>query len=460
MAELKRPIEPFRIKSVEPIRQISRKERDAALRQAGFNVFNIPAEKVFLDLLTDSGLSAMSSGQWAGMMNSDESCAGSRNFFNLEEAVRNVFGFNHVIPAHQGRAAERLLFGSMLKKGDHVPANIHFNTSRAGLESMGATPVDLAVDECRDPDSGLPFKGNLDPKKLKKFIGAGKAARVPLVIMTVTNASGCGQPVSLENIREVSGICGRAGIPFFLDACRFAENAWFIKKREKGYGGKSVLEIAQEMFSYADGATMSAMKDALVNTGGFVTLDDDGQAERIRNLLVLGEGFPPGGGLAGRDLEAMARGLGEALDEEFLEYRTGQVAYLGGLLDAAGVPVFKPFGGHAIYLLADRFLPRIPRANYPGWALTAALYREYGIRAAEIGGVMFGKRNGAGRKEVFPELELVRLAIPRRVYTASHLDFMAESIIELYRDPEKIKGMRIVHETPLLRHFTARLEEI
>ncbi len=460
MAEFKMPLEPFRIKVVEPIRAVTRREREGLLKQSGFNVFAIPADKVFIDLLTDSGTSAMSDDQWAGLMTGDESYAGARNYFHLERSVQSIFGFTHVIPTHQGRAAERILFGTVLKKGDIVPNNIHFDTTRANIEVLGARAENLVRPEAYDPDSGHPFKGDMDPDRLKALIEAKGVKRIPLVLMTVTNNSGGGQPVSLRNIKEVSGLCAHYGIPFFFDACRFAENAFFIKRREKGYDKKSVLEIAQEMFSYADGATMSGKKDALVNIGGFVTLDDDALTEKIKNLLIISEGFPTYGGLAGRDLEAMARGLNEALDESYLEHRTAQIAYLGGLLDRAGVPVFKPFGGHAVYLLADRFLPHIPRGRYPGWALTVSLYREYGIRAVEIGGVMFGSKAGQGKKEVYPELELVRLAIPRRVYTASHLQYVAESIIDLHKNRDKVRGLRIVHESPFLRHFTARLEEV
>ncbi|MEN6310666.1 MAG: tryptophanase [Acidobacteriota bacterium] len=460
MAELKMPVEPYRIKSVEPIRAVPRKEREALLRQAGFNVFGIPAEKVTIDLLTDSGTSAMSDNQWAGIMTGDESYAGAKNFFHLEKAVQGIFGFSHVIPTHQGRAAERILFGAMVKKGDYVPSNIHFDTTRANIEFLQGKAVNLVRSAAYDPDSEIPFKGDMDPAKLKDFLEAKGAKKVPLVMMTVTNNSGGGQPVSLKNIKEVSQVCAHYEVPFFFDACRFAENAYFIKKREKGYAQKTVHEIAQEMFSYADGATMSGKKDALVNIGGFVTFDDDALAEKVQNLLIISEGFTTYGGLAGRDLEAMARGLGEVLDEEYLEHRTGQVAYLGGLLHEAGVPVFRPFGGHAVYLLADRFLPHIPRCQYPGWALTVALYREYGIRAVEIGGVMFGQKTGQGKKEVYPELELVRLAIPRRVYTASHLQAVAEALIDLHKNRDKIRGLRIVRESPFLRHFTARLEEI
>jgi len=460
MADIKELMEPYRIKVVEPIPSTTRKERDALLRQAGFNVFQIAADKVTIDLLTDSGTSAMSDNQWAGIMMGDESYAGARNFFHLEDAVKDIFGFSHVIPTHQGRAAERILFEGMVKKGDYVPSNIHFDTTRANIEVRGANAVDLAGHEAYDPDSPLPFKGDMDVDRLKKFIESKGVKKIPLVMMTVTNNSGGGQPISLKNIKEVSRVCRHYEVPFFFDACRFAENAFFIKKREKGYAEKSVLEIAQEMFSYADGATMSAKKDGLVNIGGFVTLDDDALSDKLKNILIISEGFPTYGGLAGRDLEAIARGLREVLDEGYLEHRTGQVAFLGDLLAAGGVPFFKPTGGHAVYVLADRFLPHIPRHQYPGWALTVALYREAGIRAVEIGGVMFAKKEGKKGKEVYPELELVRLAIPRRVYTASHLRYVADSLIELHTNRDKVRGMRIVRESPFLRHFTARLEEI
>jgi len=460
MSQIKAPVEPFRIKTVERIKMTSRRERENILQEAGYNVFNIPAEKVFIDLLTDSGTSAMSDNQWSGLMIGDESYAGAKNFFRLEATVKNIFCFKHVIPTHQGRAAERILFETLVRKGDYVPNNIHFDTTRANVEVRGAKAVDLVIDEGYDPDSEHPFKGNMDVDRLKKFIEKKGAKKIPLVMMTITNNSGGGQPVSVKNIKEVSQICKQHKIPLFFDACRFAENAYFVKKREKGYEKKSVLEIAQEIFSYGQGATMSAKKDALVNIGGFVTVDDDQLAEKLKNLLILSEGFPTYGGLAGRDLEAIARGLEEVLEEDYLEYRISQVAYLGKLLDKAGIPIFKPVGGHAVYLLADRFLPHIPRHQYPGWALTVALYREAGIRAVEIGGVMFAQKDRKTGKEVFPKLELVRLAIPRRVYTNAHLEYVAEAIIELYKNREKIKGLRIVRESPHLRHFTVKMEEV
>ena len=460
MTRIKSPAEPFRIKVVEPLRRSTRAEREAALKKAGYNVFGLPAGKIAIDLLTDSGTSAMSDAQWAGIMMGDESYAGARSFFRFEKAVKNLFGFAHVIPTHQGRAAERILFETLLKKGDSVPNNIHFDTTRANVEVRGGIAVDLVKDEAYDPDIERPFKGDMDTAKLEKLIAAKGKSRIPLVLMTVTNNSGGGQPVSLGNIRAVSAICRRHGIPFFFDACRFAENAWFIKRREPGYARKSVAAIAREMFACADGATMSAKKDALVNIGGFLTLNDGDLASRLKNTLIVGEGFPTYGGLAGRDLEAIAQGLAEVVDEDYLEYRTAHVAYLGRLLDESGVPIFKPVGGHAVYLLADRFLPHIPRDQYPGWALTVALYREAGIRAVEIGGVMFGKLDPKTGREVFPSLEMVRLAIPRRVYTASHLEVVAEALIALHKRRDAIKGLRIVEQAPHLRHFTVRMEEL
>lgn len=460
MSEVKMPVEPYRIKVVEPIRRISRREREKILLQAGLNVFNIPAEKIFIDLLTDSGTSAMSDNQWAGMMVGDESYAGARNFFHLEKAVRRIFGFKHVLPTHQGRAAERIFFEAILRPGDYVPNNIHFDTARANVEVRGGQAVDLVIDEAFDPRSEFPFKGNMDPDKLERFIRAKGREKVPVVMMTITNNSGGGQPVSLDNIRQVSKICRRHRIPFFFDACRFAENAYFIKKKEKGYERKSLLEIAREMFALADGATMSAKKDALVNIGGFITLSDDRLAERLKNLLIISEGFPTYGGLAGRDLEAISRGLEEVLEEDYLEHRIHQVAYLGELLDRAKIPVYKPYGGHAVYILADQFLSHIPRHQFPGWALTVALYREAGIRAVEIGGVMFAQKKKGRLRETFPPLELVRLSVPRRVYTASHLKYVADALIRLYHKRHQIKGLRIVEEAPYLRHFTVRMEEI
>jgi tryptophanase len=445
---------------VEPVRRPSRAEREEALRRAGYNVFGLPAEKIFIDLLTDSGTAAMSDSQWAGIMRGDESYAGARSFFRFEKAVRGLFGFEHVIPTHQGRAAERILFEAMVKKGDFVPSNIHFDTTRANIEVRGAAAVDLVIEEAYDPISAYSFKGDMDVAKLEAFIAAKGRARIPLVMLTITNNSGGGQPVSMANIRKVSAVCRAAGIPFFFDACRFAENAWFIKQREKGFARKSVASIAREMFAHADGATMSAKKDALANIGGFLTLADGELAKRLKSILIISEGFPTYGGLAGRDLEAIAQGLAEVVEEDYLAYRTAQAAYLGALLDRAGVPYFKPVGGHAVYLLADRMLPDIPREQYPAWALTVALYREGGVRAVEIGGVMFGHQNPRTGKMVFPRLEMVRLALPRRVYTASHLAYVADALGAIARRKESVRGVRIVDEPRFLRHFTARFEEI
>jgi len=453
------PVEPFRIKVVEAVHLPKRGERERLLRAAGYNVFGIPAEKIFIDLLTDSGTSAMSDRQWAGIMVGDESYAGARSFFRFEKAVRDIFGFAHVIPTHQGRAAERILFEALVRKGDSVLNNIHFDTTQANVEVRGGRAVNLVREEAYDPDADLPFKGDMDTGKLDAYL-ARRRAKVPLVMMTVTNNSGGGQPVSMANIKAVSATCRRHRVPFFFDACRFAENAYFIKRRERGFGNWSVRDVARKMFSYADGATMSGKKDALANIGGFVTLNDDALAVRLKNLLIIGEGFPTYGGLAGRDLEAIAGGLEEVLDERYLEHRTGQVAYLGALLERAGIPVFKPIGGHAIYVLADRLLPHIPRDRYPGWALSVALYREAGIRAVEIGGVMFGKKNPKTGLATFPRLEMVRLAIPRRVYTAAHMQYVADAMAAIARKTDKVKGLRIVEEPPFLRHFTARLEEI
>ena len=454
------PAEPFKIKVVEHIQKTTREERDRLVHQAGFNVFNIPAEKIYVDLLTDSGTAAMSDWQWAGMMIGDESYAGSRNYFHFEESVKSIFGFKHVIPTHQGRSAENLLFSTMVTPGKIVPNNIHFDTTRANVQYHHGKAVDLVIPEGLDPHIDHPFKGNMDVQKLEKLIQKVGSENIPLIMMTVTNNSGGGQPVSMQNIREVHEIARKHELPFFLDACRFAENCYFIKEREPEFAASSVRDIAREMFSYTDGCTMSAKKDGLVNIGGFLAANDDHLAEQAANLLILVEGFPTYGGLAGRDLEAIARGLQEVLNEDYLAFRIGQVRYLGELLDQAGVPILKPVGGHAVYLNAREFLPHLPQQQFPAQALTAALYREAGIRAVEIGGLMFGERDAETGVEKFPELELVRLAIPRRVYTSMHMNYVAESIIDVHKKRERIKGLRIVYQAPLLRHFTARLEEI
>jgi len=453
------PVEPFRIKVVEAVDRTSGRERERLLRAAGYNVFGIPADKIFIDLLTDSGTSAMSDRQWSGMMVGDESYAGARSFYRFEKAVRDIFGFAHVIPTHQGRAAERILFETVVRKGDAVPNNIHFDTTQANVEVRGGRALNFVREEAYDPEADLPFKGDMDAAKLEAFLARNRS-RVPVVMLTVTNNSGGGQPVSMANIRSVGAACRRHRVPFFFDACRFAENAYFIKRREKGYGSWALRDIARKMFSFADGATMSGKKDALSNIGGFIALNDAALASRLKNLLIVSEGFPTYGGLTGRDLEAMARGLEEVLDDRYLEHRTGQMSYLGALLEEAGVPVFKPVGGHAVYVLADRLLPHIPREFFPAWALTVALYREAGVRAVEIGGVMFGKKNPKTGAETFPRLEMVRLAVPRRVYTAAHLQYVAGALAAIARKRERVRGFRIVEEPPFLRHFTARLEEV
>lgn len=454
------PAEPFKIKVVEPIKKTTRAQRDRLIHKAGFNVFNLPAESIYVDLLTDSGTSAMSDNQWAGIMLGDESYAGSKSYFHFEKSIKSIFGFKNIIPTHQGRSAENLLFSISLKPGDIVPNNIHFDTTRANVLHNQGKPLDLVIDEAMDPSCEHPFKGNMDPAKLEKLFQKVRPEQVPVVMMTVTNNSAGGQPVSMENIRQISKIAKKYQRPFFIDACRFAENSYFIQEREPGYRRKSILQIARELFSYADGCTMSAKKDGLVNIGGFLAMNDDSLAEKAANLLILVEGFPTYGGLAGRDLEAIARGLIEVLDEDYLAFRIGQIRYLGQMLDHAGVPFVKPVGGHAIFLNAKEFLPHIPRHQFPGQALTVALYREAGIRAVEIGGLMFGEKNTKTGKEKFPELELVRLAIPRRVYTSMHMNYVAESIIKIFKNRDRIKGLRLIYEAPLLRHFTARMEEM
>jgi len=454
------PAEPFKIKVVESIQKTSFEERDELIREAGYNVFTIPAEKIYIDLLTDSGTTAMSDNQWAGLMLGDEAYAGSRNYYHLEETVRDIFGFKHIIPTHQGRMAENLLFNVMLKPGDIVPNNIHFDTTRANIEYNEGIALDLVIDEGLDPNSDLPFKGNIDLKKLEGVIEQHGPAKIPLVMITITNNSGGGQPVSMQNIRATKALLSRYNIPLFFDACRFAENCYFIKERECGYRNKSLKEIAQELFSYGDGCTMSAKKDGLVNIGGFLAMNDASIAEKATNLLIIVEGFPTYGGLAGRDLEAMSRGLQEVLNEEYLYYRISQVRYLGQLLEEGRIPILRPIGGHAVYLNAKAFLPHIPQAQFPAQALVVELYRQAGIRAVEIGSLMFGHKNSETGEDVYPELELVRLAIPRRVYTTMHMNYVAESLIEIYNKRDQIKGLKLVYQAPLLRHFTARMEEI
>jgi tryptophanase len=452
-------IEPFKIRSVEPIRFTSEAEREAALKQGYYNLFCIPADEVLIDLLTDSGTAAMSAEQWAGMMRGDESYAGARSFYRFEQKVRDLTGFRHVIPTHQGRAAERILFSLLGGPGKVIPNNAHFDTTRANAEFSGAEAVDLPTREGQDPDLLADFKGNMNVDALESLIDRVGPDRIPVCMMTVTNNSGGGQPVSMKNLRETSSVCRRYAIPLFLDACRFAENAYFIKTREEGFSATPARMIAREMFSYADGVTMSAKKDAIVNMGGFLALHDDALAARARNLLIVTEGFPTYGGLAGRDLEAIAQGLDEVLDEHYLRYRIRSVQYLGERLTAAGVPIVQPPGGHAVYLNARKFLPHIPLDQYPGQSLSVELYRLGGIRSVEIGGVMFGKRAEDGT--FMPaRMDLVRLAIPRRVYTQSHIDYVIEVVIEVFRKRKELRGYRIVEEAPVLRHFTARFEPL
>ena len=457
--DMKTIIEPFKIKSVEPIRFTTKEERIKLIKKAGYNPFLLHADDVLIDLLTDSGTSAMSSKQWAGIMDGDESYAGSKSFYRFEDAVKKITGMKFIIPTHQGRAAEKILFSIVGGKGKYFPNNTHFDTTRANIEFTGAEADDFIVEVGKHSEVRADFKGNMDTALLKKFIEEKGSENIPLCMITVTNNSGGGQPVSMQNIKEVKDICVNYNIPLFIDACRFAENAYFIKLREKGYSKKSVLEIAQEMFSYADGATMSAKKDALVNIGGFLALNDKNLAMQCRNLLIVTEGFPTYGGLAGRDLEAVAQGLKEILDEHYLQYRIRSVAYLGEKLVAAGVPIIEPPGGHAIYIDAKRFLPNIPPENYPGQSIVCELYIEGGIRAVEIGSVMFGKYNENG-KLIPPPMELVRLAVPRRVYTQSHIDYVIEIILEVFRNRNKLNGYKITYEAPMLRHFTARFEKI
>lgn len=448
-------IEPFRIKSVEPIRQTTRTEREAKLKEAGYNLFLLRAEDVLIDLLTDSGTGAMSSAQWAGMMHGDESYAGARSFYHFAASVYTITGLKHVIPTHQGRAAERILFGSTLKPGDIVPNNTHFDTTRANTEYRGATALDIPIPEARHPQLYHPFKGNIDLEALENIL-VDNPGKVPLVMITVTNNSGGGQPVSMANIRAAREICRRHGVPLFLDACRFAENAWFIKMREEGYADKSPLEIAQEMFSYVDGCTMSAKKDGLANIGGFLALNDDALAQECKNMLILTEGFPTYGGLAGYDLEVIAVGLHEVLREDYLHYRIRSVEYLSEILCRQGIPLVQPPGGHAIYIDARAMLPHIPQSEYPAWALSLVLYLEGGIRSVEIGSVMFGHQPDGSEKPAANEL--VRLAFPRRVYTQSHIDYVAEVLTYSYQLRERIRGVRIVESPPVLRHFSARME--
>jgi tryptophanase len=443
--------EPFRIKTVEPIRWTTREEREQRLHAAHYNLFLLPAEDVLIDLLTDSGTGAMSTHQWAAIMEGDESYAGSKSFDRFRRSVQGIFGYRHVIPAHQGRAAERILFGVMCKKGDVVPNNTHFDTTRANVEFLGAEAVDLPAQEGREPSVPYPFKGNMDVTALEQLIERVGRERVPLVMLTITNNSGGGQPASLENIRAVRAVCLKHAIPLYFDACRFAENSYFIKLREAGYESKTPKQIAQEIFSLGDGCTMSAKKDGLANIGGFLCTNNDALAQQEKNLLILTEGYPTYGGLAGRDLEAIAVGVEEVLEEDYLRYRIVSTGYLGRHIAGEGVPIVQPPGGHAVYLDARAFLPHIPLEQFPGVALASELYLEGGIRSVEIGTLMFG---------VAAKMDLVRLAIPRRVYTQSHIDYVIEIILEVWKRREQIRGLKLTYEAPFLRHFTAWLEPV
>jgi tryptophanase len=456
---MKTIIEPFRIKTVEPIYFTTPSQRKEILEKATYNPFRIHANDVLIDLLTDSGTSAMSNAQWAAMMMGDESYAGSNSFFRFEDSVRSITGMTYIIPTHQGRAAEKILFTITGGKGKYFLSNTLFDTTRANIEFSGATGIDLICEEGKHPSIPAPFKGNMNISLLEETIVEVGAENVPMVIITITNNSGGGQPVSMQNIRAVKAICTRYNIPLYIDACRFAENAYFIKLREAGYAGKSVAGIAREIFSYADGCTMSAKKDAFANIGGFLAMKDLELAKKCRNLLIITEGFTTYGGLAGRDLEAIAVGLQEVMDEHYLKYRITSIEYLTHKLHEAGVPVMRPAGGHAVYLDAKAFLPHIPVDQYPGQALVCALFLEGGIRCVEIGSLMFGKYDDAG-KLIPAALELVRLAIPRRVYTQSHIDYVAEVIIEVFNSRQTINGLKITEEAPMLRHFTAKLKPL
>jgi tryptophanase len=452
--------EPFRIKMVEPINLISLDARQKAMQKAGYNLFALKAEDVFIDMLTDSGTGAMSQNQWSALISGDESYAGARSYYRLAEAMQQIFGFEFFVPTHQGRAAESILTNLLVKPGMSIPSNMHFDTTEGNIRARGGRPVNLVIDEAFDPSNTHPFKGNMDVAKLRRFIQEIGVVNIPFGCITITNNAGGGQPVSVENIRQVSATYREFGIPFFIDSCRYAENAYFIKIREPGYSNKTTLEITHEIFDMADGAWMSAKKDALVNIGGFLAVRNADLFQNICNELILREGFPTYGGLAGRDLDAMAVGLWEGLDETYLAYRTGQTAYFAAKIREAGVSIIEPAGGHAVYLDAGSLLPHIPHGEFPGQALSAAMYLEGGVRSVEIGSVMFAFIDPETKKAVYPKLEMVRLAIPRRVYTQSHLDYTAGVIARVVEKKQSLRGYKLTYAAELMRHFTARFEPL